>query len=204
MEKIYDIVTDGDDVLIQSMKAFNRFHNKKYNRNFTISDYTTFDVCKLWGISKEQFFIDEVEFYESDFYNEVEEEEGGYEVVECLSQSYNVRVVTGRGIDVAHHLPVTLAKLYAPDHFASIDHVGSAHNSNLLVHKWEKCKLYNAPLMIDDYPGHLLNAAENGIHGILLSKPWNNRIRDLPKNIDRARNLHEVLEIIMKKRHMLF
>jgi uncharacterized HAD superfamily protein len=204
MEKIGNIGFDADDVLINQMEAFNAFHNNKYNKKRTLDEQVTFDLCSLWEITKEQFLADEREFYESDFYRQVEIAEGGYEVVDSLCEDYNLMVVTGRGKDVEHYLLATLAELYRPHHFVSIHHVGSAHNNNLIAHKWERCKEHDTPVLIDDFHGHLLQAAQNGVYGILLSKPWNQNITDLPKSIYRVPNLYEALNLIVKKENIFF
>ena len=51
---------------------------------------------------------------------------------------------------------------------------------------------------------NLLHAAENGVHGVLVTKPWNKNVTDLPKLIHRARSLYEVLDIVVKNENRFF
>jgi uncharacterized HAD superfamily protein len=74
----------------------------------------------------------------------------------------------------------------------------------MATQKWQKCKENNISLLIDDYEKHLIHAAEQDIHGILLTRPWNKYLTDLPKNIYRARNWEEIVEIIEKKEKIIF
>jgi uncharacterized HAD superfamily protein len=198
------ICCDADDVLIKTTLALNEFHNTKYGKSLTLSDYYTFDFTKVFNISEHDFRRDEREFYHTDLYLNVEPLEGAFQAIDYLSETCDILVMTGRGTDVAHHLPVTLEKLFAEHHFHSIHHLGEPFNSRLSVPKWKRCVEEGIPLIIDDYDKTIVHAAQNGIHGILVTAPWNKYIYDLPKIVDRARNWEEALEIIQKKEKIIW
>ncbi len=198
------ICCDADDVLLETTLALNEFHNIKYGKSLTLNDYHTFNLTKIWGINEHDVRRDEREFYHTDLYQNVIPLEGAFDAMNHLSEIYDILVMTGRGTDVAHHLPVTLDKLFAEHHFHSIHHLGEPFNSRLSIPKWKRCVEEGIPLIIDDYDKTILHAAENGIHGILMTTPWNKYIYDLPSIVTRVRNWDEVLEVIHKKEKVIW
>lgn len=198
------ICCDADNSLIKTMEAFNEFHNLKYGTSMTISDYYSFDFTQVWNMPEQDVRRDEREFYHTDLYQNVAPLDGAFDAIDYLSQTYEILVMTGRGTDVAHHLPVTLENLFAQHHFHSIHHLGNQVNSALKIPKWQKCVEGGIPLIIDDYHKTVIHGAENGVHGILMTAPWNKYVYDLPSTVSRARNWEEVLEIIHKKEKIIW
>ena len=202
MKRIIGI--DADDCLIDTMRAFLDFYNQKYLTGFFVEDFRDFDLSKTFGINRLEVLEEERFFYKSHFYDKVQRIDGAYEALEYLSEEFENVVITARGVDVKEHLPKTISKLFDFHHFRDIYHVGGEGGINNRLQKWEVCKHLNSRLLIDDYHGHLLLAASNNIHGILMEKPWNKNVSDLPKCIYRARTWEEVLEIIEKKKEEIF
>ncbi len=198
------IIKDADDVLILNFQRLNDFHNHKYDKKLKPEDYTSFDLTKIWGMSVHQVYEDEREYYRSPFYEAVESASDGPKAVAHLSNNYGLVIATGRGSDVEEYLPRTIEKFYSLDHFHSIHHLGFPYGYGLRRKKWQVCKDHNSKLLVDDFQGHLIEAALQGIHGIMITQPWNKGITDLPKIVYRARNLTEAVEIIEKKEEIIW
>ena len=203
MNKKYSIGVDADDSLIQTTPVFNNFHNFKYGKNLRYEDYHIYDFSKIWEITNEQILADEVNFYESEFYNYIIPCPGAVEAVDYLSNEYGLDVITGRSKRNEIHLHYTLQKHFQRHHFSSITHL-SMYDTEKRIEKWEKCIELNNRLLIDDHCGHLIKAAEKNIHGILMEAPWNKNMTDLPKLITKVRNWEEVTETIEKNRNIIF
>ncbi len=202
MELIKSIAFDADDTIIYTLEMLNDFYNAKYNKKFSIEDYTSYDLYKIWGVSCEQTVEDIRMFYDSEFYGKIKTTTGAHEAVSYLSKKYDLHIVTSRSKDAEEYLNFTLSKLFLPDHFLDIHSIGYGPDSSMC--KWEKCKEINTPILIDDHHGHLISAAEQGMHGILIPAPWNKNITDLPKEIFRVRNLSEAVEVIEKNQKIIW
>lgn len=198
------IAHDADDSLINTITPFLEFHNHKYGTNFTIDDCTSFDLANILGKERAEVLDNERLFYESHFNQKIQATEGAHYGIEHLSKDYGNFVITGRGIDVEKHTLNTLTRIFDFNHFKEVHHTGTHGGFGQRMQKWQLCKKLGIPLLIDDYHGHLLLAAENNIHGILFTKPWNKNITDLPRLVYRAENWYEAVEIIEKKKEIIF
>jgi uncharacterized HAD superfamily protein len=206
METINKIAVDSDDSLINFMKRFNEFHNKKYGTTLTLGAYTTYDLSLLWEMAKEKIRQDRLEFYNSSFYCEIERMEGAYEAVEYLSKErgFELSIVTARKIEFKGYLESTLLALFEEYHFKHTYHIGSLDETKPKIEKGDVCTIHGIPLLVDDYERHLIRAAKNGIHGILFRRPWNKHVTDLPKTVYCARGWEEVIDIIEEKYERIF
>jgi hypothetical protein len=199
------IITDGDDTLINNMEMLNRFFNFIHGTNLKTEDYTLTDLCLIWGVTKNEIRLIEKLYFQSEFYSNLERIEGAYEAMDYLSKEYlPLDILTARPVDSEHYLKSTIERLYHKDHFEEIHHIGSPHDLSLIMQKWEKCRIHNSTLLIDDHPFHFLHTGSNGVHGILLTQPWNKYIIELPPLVYRARNWAEAVDIIDKKKHIIF
>lgn len=190
---------DNDDVLFPTIPNLCcKFHNLLYGTKTQMEDFNTFDIVGLWGITEEDWWNREREFYKSHFYHTMKPIEGALELVEFLSKRGLNHLITGRGKDVEHHTILKLEQHFKPHHFQGIHHSGPKIWNGARETKSEICKRLGITTMFDDFDSTLINCAENNINGILFTQPWNKDVTDLPKIIHRARNGEEAIEIVEK------
>lgn len=199
------IAFDGDDLLINTMYLFNQFYNEKYGTTFKFEDYWDFNLTNIWNISDNRIKELEREFHASHWGQLLEALEGAREIVCHLhNEGYRLPVITGRGVDLEGYLQSTLEKLFGLHHFSSVHHLGSGLTKNKTIPKYIRCLEEGASVLIDDFHGNLLPGVNYNIWGILVTKPWNKFIVDLPKKIIRVRNLYEAEEVIHKNRSLIW
>jgi uncharacterized HAD superfamily protein len=197
-------IWDADECLISMIPMFIIYLNKRLNLKLKYQDFTSFSYEAVTGIPEKEMKLLEREFYETTLYDEIEPKHGAVEVIEYLSKELNMDVATGRSKCDEIHLNRTISKLFKPHHFEKIFHLGKNDDVGLIIPKWLKCKERGASLIIDDSASTIINAGQNGIHGILVEAPWNKKVTDLPKIVTRARNNYEVAEIMIRKREIFW
>ncbi len=194
---------DADDNLINTMEAFNEFHNHKYGHSFAMEDYTGYNLAEIWDMNHYAVLDDEREFYESEFYKNVQPIPGAKQVILELSKRRDLVIITGRGKDIPQYLPVTLNTLFGSEHFHSFHHLGPGYSPSPRIQKWETCVEHDIKILMDDYHETLIKAAEKGIHGILFPAPWNKHVTDLPKLVTRVNNWEEALAVFEAKEKLI-
>jgi len=200
-----NIIIDADDVLIDSISLMNKFHNKLYGTNFIVSDYRSFVFSDFLRITQEQVRKNEILLYQSEMHIEMQAKKGAVQAIDYLSKNYGLVVATGRKVCNEKYLLETLSRLYKKHHFISVHHLGIEPNSlNHPKAKWQLAKEIGSPLIIDDYQCHLTEGAINNIYGLLMTMPWNEYITDLPKLVTRVRNWEEAVDVIEKKKKLIW
>jgi uncharacterized protein len=190
------IGTDKDDTLTKTTVRFLLYLREVHGFKLTFEQCTTFHLEPLLGITEEQWWSLERQFYASEYYQQIEPVEGAYEAQEYLYPHHHSHVLTRRGKDAEPHTLLSLSLEFEPHHFKGVHHSGPKQYGGKYEQKWEVCKKIGAKVLIDDYVTHLILAAQHGIYGILMPAPWNKSIVDLPPYILRARNWYEAVEHI--------
>jgi uncharacterized HAD superfamily protein len=184
---------DIDDVIFPFMANFLSYLNKKNMTSYSFEDVTNYHLWKM-GIhkSKEEDVLVALEFQNSIIFDDINPIDGTKEVIEEISEYYDIFFVTSRPEDIKDKTNNFLNKHFPKNGF-KIFHSGDVYGKNLS--KTEICKELKISLMIEDNPEYAYDLAKNGIKVFLIDKPWNKNYVN-HENIIKVEKLEEVLEFL--------
>ncbi|MEK6760665.1 MAG: hypothetical protein AABX93_01955 [Nanoarchaeota archaeon] len=165
------IAIDCDDVLVDFIGTFVRFHNENYGTNLTRDDFHTFSFSKILGIGFDEGKRKSIEFMESlDLWN-AEPINHSREVLEKIKNSGNsLYLVTSRPELMGRITEEWLDRNF-PNLFLEIYFSRSAYTNSLMPNKANICKQIGAKVLVEDNPDHLINLNET--EALLYDAPWN-------------------------------
>lgn len=177
------IAVDLDGVLAEAMIVWCDLYNKRHNGSLSLEDISAWNVWKLVGIPRDEFFriLDDA-WLEWERIPPTEEKVGRQ--VQLLHEFGTVDVVTGRSIQT-----VGPAKDWLKAH--SVPYHEFVRTESTLA----KIRL-NYDVLVDDSPKLMeLIASKSIALGILYTRPWN-RDAKLPSVVRRANKWAEVPPIV--------
>lgn len=183
------IAIDCDDVIVNTAPAIIRHYNEHYGVNVDLKDLYSNDLS-VWAVDDIQTANDRAEQYlHSDEYQLATPPSATIEVINELGKRHELHIVTGRS-DFLTETTQNMLDRYFPGIFRSIEFTnffGSQQRSKAQV-----CKSLGADLLIDDHLHHVTVVAQSGVEAYLFGNyPWN-QADQLPTNITRVRDWHEV------------
>ncbi len=187
---------DLDDVLGDTNRTLNAYHNNIYGTSFTREHYLSYKYWDIWGGTREDAIRKFDHFAEQGIFEAIPPIEGalyGMKRLKDISQG-TAHVITGRSESsrnsteqwLTHHFPGEITSL----HFTNVFPV----NGEVTRRKGDLCRELGITLMIDDSLEFAQTCTENGIAVIIFDAPWN-KSADLPPNTYRALGWHEIVDI---------
>ena len=183
---------DIDDVLVNFMENFLKHSNLKNKTFFNVSDVKNYHLWET-GIhdSKEESVKAVAEFLNSKSFDELNLIEGVKEILEKISEIYDIYFITSRPEDIKDKTENFLRKNFPKNNFKVI-YSGEIHGGKS---KAEICSDFGIPFMVEDNAVYALDCARKGVKVFLLEKPWNKNHEEHP-NIIKINHLKEVLREI--------
>lgn len=181
------IAVDVDDTLVPHFQDLIDWYNQEYGTRVELADYRSGpENIYKWGTTDFETAIRQVtRFYDTPAFQDAKPHKQAVEVLEALSLSYDLIVVTARDtiIEEATHqlLKEHFVGLFGQVHFTAFYSLeGKART------KGEVCREAGAAYLIDDTAENCIEAVEAGCKAILFGDyPWSNRV-ELPAGVIRC------------------
>lgn len=189
------IAIDVDEVLALNAPGFVDFSNRRWGTSLKPEDYHE-HWAELWQVNEEESEKRAVEYHASGTIRDLEAISDAKQVLEKLSNSYKLVVLTSRRAivekDTRDWLATNFRGVFDEIHFAGIWDKVTKGRMNMT--KASLLRELGADYFIDDQPRHCFAAAEAGIKVLLFGDyKWNHGL-DLPKGVTWTKNWQEVLE----------
>jgi 5'(3')-deoxyribonucleotidase len=189
------IAIDNDDTLLDFNEAVRLFHNANYDTNYQSIDVKEFALEKVWGCDFDEAFRRISEFWQTEYFNNMQPVSGAFEAVNVLKEKYDLFVLTARPEEVAIETKLAIKKHF-PDLFTDV-HFAPAFGAGQRKTKVEVCKELGIEVIIDDGIHNLELCAKEGIKCFMFERPWNmqhSKTELEEKGIIRVKNWTEVLQ----------
>ncbi len=166
------VAVDIDDTLLYFYEPWLNFVNGKYRTNFSINDIKVHSLDKSLKMSEPQVINEIFSFYQSPRFTSLRPVEGAVYATKELSRRKSLGIITSRPDSTSFATTRSLQKhfpgIFSEIHFTS-QFGGNGHRQN----KSQFCLDYGYRVIVEDVAEYANECAENGIPGILLTKPWN-------------------------------
>jgi 5'(3')-deoxyribonucleotidase len=187
------IAVDLDDVLAASAPAWVEFSNQRWGTKLRVDDYHE-DWSIMWQVDRATEAKRAQEIYESTLIHNYLPQANAREVLEHLSQCYDLVIATSRVYkvhqDTLQWLNTYFANVFSDVHFSGIyDPITVAPLPVEGRHKLTKSRLIReigADYLIDDQLKHCQAVAEAGIEALLFGDYAWNRAQRLPERVTRC------------------
>ncbi len=162
---------DFDDVLFDTNRAICRWHNARFNTQFTRDDIKSYHLYELWGVSREEGIRRVFEFYHSEEHMETELMPGVARALPRLLERDELFIISARPNGVlghtqelmGRHFPELVDRLYLTNRFGAGPEID----------KSELCKRFDLESFVDDAPHHDEDVAKVVRQPVLFETPWN-------------------------------
>ncbi len=176
---------DLDNILAEIISPLTEFHNKTYNTSYSFPDYKQYELDITWNCTEKESIERVFAFYKSPFFSRIKPVTGSREVIDYLSQKYDLCIITSRPHIVEKETTRWINK-YFPKKFKGIYHTNQFSKlGSVRKQKSEVCKAIGASILIEDCLEFALESASHGITTYLIDKPWN-QSKTLPQNVTRV------------------
>jgi len=180
---------DIDEVVVEYVKHYLDFCEKKLGRKFLIEEISVYNLWKVLDISEEEVYEIAKVFNDSGEVEKQEFVEGAKEALNVLSKDNKLFFITSRPSYVKdrtlkffeNHLPEINFELIFSEKC----------NGNEKT-KAEICGELGIRVLIEDRRKYALDCADKGIRVLLMDRPWN-RENCEHKNIIRVRDWEEIM-----------
>lgn len=174
---------DMDDVLVEYVKSFLDFYNKRNKTDLSYEEFTSINK----SVDKDN------SFFKSDFFRKMEICGGAVKAIKKLAEKNNLFIVTSRQIEWKRNTEKFIEENF-PGCFRGIFFAEDIHKGT----GKKKSDIYEGmDMIIEDNRSHALECAKNGIKVFLLDKPWNRDLEHI--NIIRVKGWNEIISLIFKK-----
>ncbi|MBS3162556.1 hypothetical protein J4467_01410 [Candidatus Woesearchaeota archaeon] len=184
---------DYDDVKDDYARALLIYFNQKFpNRRMKLNHLTSFNLQHILGFSTpEQYHSFMGQFERSRTRKKTKSIQGANNgILDLVGRGHNLVLITDSGVDQYERVQARLQKdcpgCFREIHFTHLYPGGSISKSQI-------CLEGDIELMIDDNLDTLRDCANQGIKGILFSRPWNTSYSQLPDLVQRANSWDEIL-----------
>lgn len=181
---------DIDEVVVEFMEGYLKFHNKKYNTNYNLNDITNYHLW-LSGLhkTKEESVKDVTEFSNSIYFDSISLVKNVKSHLEIILKKYNSYFVSSRSELLSEKTKNFFYSNFPSNRYKFI-FSGEIYGGKS---KAEICKEENIYKMIEDNADYALDCAKNGVITFLLDKPWN-KSYEKHENIVKVKNWKEIME----------
>ena len=186
------ICIDLDDTIWEFHKPFFEFYNSIKGTSFTYEDYFIYSLGDFFGISREEE-IKLFEDYESTpNFSKPLFLEGFIDSLDFLVENFEIHFVTARHEGIKKETEEILKENFDFDF-----HVFFTRdlNHNEIKTKAKYCLENEIKLIIEDKLETVEECVLNGMKGILIDRPWNQK-ENLDEKIIRVKNWEEILAIL--------
>ena len=168
------IAFDCDDVLLDFIGTFARFHNEFYGTNLKRDDFDSYSFSKALEISFQESKIKIGEFFETSHFENAMPMEGSVEVLSKLKEDGNdLYVVTSRDKAIKSKTENWIGKNFQ-NLFSGIYFAKSIYTNPSMQNKASICREIGAETFVEDNPEHLSDF-NNGARILLYDAPWNRK-----------------------------
>lgn len=185
---------DLDDVLLGFFDALHPYCNIRYGTDCQRNDLVSFDLPKLWGISKEEAIKRVADFYQSPEHWDAKPIDGAIEKIKKLKQHHKLHVITAKPEELKNKTLEWLDKHF-PQMFDGIHFTNHYHGSGLKRTKGEVCRELNIEFFVDDFLENVNDVANSGIPALLFDAPWNQG--EIKSLVTRVYSWDEIAEILL-------
>jgi len=193
------IAFDCDDVLVDFIGTFARFHNENYGTSLKRDDFHAFSFSKVLSISPDEGKRKSVEFMESPHLWNAAPISYSREVLEKIKNSGNsLHLVTSRS-ELTRRITEEWIDRNFPNLFSEIYFSRSTYTNPLMPNKANICKEIDAKILVEDNPDHLNNLFD-GTKALLYDAPWNKNHRQ--ENVQRVHSWKEIEKYLLTSRQV--
>jgi len=182
---------DLDEVIVEFIKGFLDFHNKKFSTDYKYEQWHSYNFWEVFGGTREEDIREVDEFFNSEKFEKLKLVKGA-KSINKLAKDNKLIIITTRRIDYKDKTEKFLQK-----HFKGIPlelvFSGDFHNQGKT--KADFCNELGISLIIEDNKEYALDCAKKGIKVFLLDKPWNQNCEN-HENLVKVQNWNEILEKI--------
>lgn len=180
---------DIDEVVVEFMKGYIDFHNKKHGTNFNLGSITNYHLWKSgFHKTKEESVRDVMEFQDSEDFNFITLIEGVKNCLKKISMDYNIIFITSRPEELKEKTRNFFYKHFPKNGYNFI-FSGEIYGGKT---KSQICLEEGISIMVEDNADYALDCAKRGIKTFLLEKPWNKNYEN-HENIIKVKNWEEIL-----------
>lgn len=191
------VALDLDEVVVETSPMILKNYNKTYGTNVKLSDYYQ-DNLKTWNVPDLDTLVKRVnEYAESKEYMSLKPVQIAIDTIHKLQEKYKLYIITGRPDFIELATRKWLAKNF-PEVFEDVIFSNFFTPGGLnRRHKGDICVELGVDVLVDDHLEHITSAATNGVRGLLFGNfPWN-QAAQLPPNVQRVKDWHEVAAILL-------
>lgn len=191
-----NVAVDNDELLFDFVGSFILFHNKVYGTKLTKENFFSYRYYEVLGIREGEDIPRFTEFYQSEYFENIQPVEGAKEAMEHLKESgHTLFVVTGRIHSLVNKTRDDLIKYY-PGIFSGISFANTYGTNGDKRKKSVLCRQLNSRIILEDDFLHIHDCANAGISVLVPNHPWNQGV--LPDGATRFFNWREATNIIAK------
>jgi len=182
---------DVDEVLAEQLKSLVEFYRDRTGVFVPKEKFHSYYWPDIWGISLEEAVKIDIDFKETDLFDNLEVVEGSVDAINILRYDHELVIITARPKrfkdKTLKWLDSNFGNLFS-NIFHSCDfHVDNGDNKN----KSDICEDLGVDILIEDSVNNSLDCAKRGLVVLLLDKPWNQGVEH--KNIYRCFSWEDIL-----------
>ena len=194
------IAFDLDDVLGNHTRQFVEFYNatSRKRRKLTFEEVTEYNLGRILGIGDDEFYGILNRFYGSEFFDNIQPEEGSQDTIgKIMELGYEVCVLTSRPKALG-----TQTRAWVKKYFEGIDPKQVLLSKEILPGpeslKGPVCKKRGIDLIVDDSLEQAISCASE-CAVLLFDRPWNQRVNiRLPRHVVRVNSWKELYKQALK------
>lgn len=184
---------DFDDVLVDFVGTFLKWHNEEYGTNAKYTDHYAYPFSSSLGLDEEESAVRVRRFVEADIYPQLPALTGAKELLQGLKPYAEIIVVTARRETQKVSTRKNL-NLHFPGLVSRIIHAPRLTGPTPDIAKAHVCANEGIALLIDDNHDNISHCVSYDPHipGIVYTRPWNDKVRC--DKTYRAHTHEEILE----------
>lgn len=195
-----NILLDIDGVLANFYAGFGNYLNQRYNANLDLAKEPPVYSFSEWGPGLDAIDMEQAsnDWIASDGFLKVPVYPGAKEFVEKLMTLGNVHIVTARVGDFEQKFATDTEIQIKNDTYEwfRIHHIPTNGRIRFAHKKVNLCKEENISILVEDKLSTVLEAAQEGIHSIIMDRAWNHHPDRF--KVYRANNYDEILDFVRK------
>lgn len=193
MKKRYGF--DLDDVILNFMESFRRFHNENYGTNHELEEYTDFYLENILNCPQEDIFKRIDIFYNSHEHKNANPVHGAIEVLKKLSEKYELIIITAKPEELREQT-ISWLNTHLPNIFSDIVFTNHFQGEGQKRNKGDVCLELGIEAFVDDAIHNAESVARAGIPVLLLDTPWNRKFEET-EFIKRVYSWEEIEQILL-------
>ncbi len=186
---------DVDDVLADFMNSMIKYHNDRYNTDYSREDFKTYNLWETIGGNEEDTVKKIYDFYHTSHFDNIPPTEGSQDAVKELNKNNVLRVITSRPYDL-HDQTLKWLDRYFLGKFEEAHFTNEwAGGIGKPTRKRDMCKEHGIDILIEDSLAYANECASDRTRVYLMNRPWN-QSENLSKKITRVYSWKDILDKI--------